>query len=183
MLLHLKDRPAIQGPGWSSFPQIYRVTGNSWDTDTGSLEVYNHLLPGEPVESHYTFDPIDQGTLANAVFTPIDRLDPDIDGAGWLLVRKHDSENDLDGYMNALIDLAYSLYDRVLGTVCKNNDGFFTLVHRLASKGCEDNLIAYSQTGLVSCGGKLISSSIFHIAKADGTTTDDENILEPPEES
>ena len=139
------DRPAFAprvGCKGFRFPAVYRTEGTYWTQD----EDGDGIIAGDtPAEPNYSLNARPAG-LANARVTMLQQLDPKIDN-GWLIVRRHASENLASSYVECLCDQDW-LCDNVRGQTVYNlyrtPMGVFTLQHiTKQTERHEDHLMVF----------------------------------------
>jgi hypothetical protein len=134
------------------FPQVYRATGYSWTFADPITQT--DLIPDTRYfhGPFYVLDDTDRGTLSNAKFEPIDRLDPSVD-RGWVIVRHHPGEVLMDGYLRGYWDMRVIGFDQNLGAIVyRTKNGIFTCVHREAMPNKPDHLLIFIGRGVVQRG-------------------------------
>ncbi len=162
------------------FPQLYRLTGYYYNAEMETDEQFRLLEGrGEPAEPQYLLS--NTGNYAELVdpeVEPINVMTPGID-RGWLVIRHHRSHERAKGYIDAIGDFDAAHCERVLW---QTDDGVFTLLHRPAVEGRPDNLIIYVTEQVRTSAFDLPPWEMaFHIVYPDGTTSQDDAVLFPPE--
>lgn len=125
------------------FPQLYRVSGFSWEFEDPVAQTGKVAGTKWPYGPFYTLEDVDRGILCSTKFEPITRLDRD-DDRGWVIVRHHANEVLLDGYMDGFSDLKTAGYDENPGAVVyRTAQGLFTCVNRPANPRGPDRLLIF----------------------------------------
>jgi hypothetical protein len=147
-----KYRGGVEHAG-ITFPQVYRVTGYSWDFEDPVAQTGSVPSMKWPIGPFYTLDNTDDGVLCHTKFEPISRLDQDND-RGWVIIRHHASETLLDGYMNGVADLETPPgFDQNIGAVVyRTKQGLFTCVNRPANPHCPDRLLIFVGKSAIQSG-------------------------------
>ncbi len=162
------------------FPQLYRLTGYYYNAEMETDGQFRLLEGrGEPAEPQYLLSNTDSYTeLVDPKVEPINVMTPGID-QGWLVIRHHRSYERAKGYSDAIGDVGAALWERVLW---QTDGGVFTLLHRPAVEGRPDNLIVYVTEQVGTSKLNLPPWEMaFHIVYPDGTTSQDDAVLFPPE--
>lgn len=138
------DRPRIApGVGMPDFrfPAVYRTEGNYFETNDN-----NQLVVGKSIaKPKYSLDEKPAG-YANARVSMITHLEPTIDD-GWLIIRKHLSEEAVQGYLACLLDqdwLCDTTIDRTTRSIYRTPFGLYSIQHiKKQTERHEDHLLIF----------------------------------------
>lgn len=159
-----------------AFPTIYRARGYCHDGVPG--------VPGEPGPVFYTLSKNDDAGYCNVAHEPIRGFSEK--DSGWLFLRHHPNKDNVEGYLDALVDLQPET-DGVQ-RIFQTKEGLFSLVHRPALAGRPDKLVVYVTRAPDPhvnhpVAGKYSNGWMDHhqIVQIDGSLTEDPDIMLPPE--
>lgn len=152
------------------FPSLFRVTGNFYNFDT---------TPGELAPPCYILSDTDNpsGDEAGIIVSNVEKIDvlnANVD-KGWLVVRHHRSREVADGYIDAVLDTGCN--DPGTCMLWQTDQGHFTILQRRTAEGRPDNLLIYITEVFTPTGIDVVS----HIVFPDGSSTNDDEILYPPD--
>lgn len=163
------------------FPVVYRVTGFEFDwVERGTAN--ERFVPGKtPVEAFYTLSDDGDFGVADPTFRALKSLVPGTD-KGWVIVRHHATHSHAAAYIDGAADLRPLAYPNWGQMLWQSADGFFTVLHRPATLGMPDNLIAYvTKVPLPEDIAPGYWEDAHHIVHADGSVTTDPEIMYRPD--
>lgn len=135
-----------------AFPQVYRVNGFGWDFSDPTAQTGMVANTKWPIGPMYRLDDFDDGSMCNTTFEPVTRLDRE-DDRGWVVVRHHESDAILEGYMRGYMDLRITDFGENLGPVVyRTAVGLFTCINRPPNPGQPDRLLIYIGNGIAPSG-------------------------------
>lgn len=158
------------------FPGVYRITGCSWSM------VGNDLVPNErwPMTLYGLAEDPDFRQIANAVFTPINHLEPGIDD-GWIIVRHHQSDDQMTGYIEGVMDCSNGLSENTPHTKYRTPNGLFSIHYRKHPRpGCKNRLLIFEAT--VPADNIIGEDTWSHIVRSNGEVSLDGGMLWPHED-
>lgn len=161
-----------------AFPTIYRARGYCHDRVPG--------VPGEPGPVFYTLSKHDDGGYCKVTHEAIRGFSPE--DSGWLFLRHHSTRDNVEGYLDALMDLRQETIEDGGRSIFQTKEGLFSLVHRPAVADRPDKLVVYVTRAPDPhvnhpIAGKFSSGWMDHhqIIHLDGSLTEDPDIMLPSE--
>ncbi len=128
------------------FPPLYRVQGVYWQDGPSGPEP-----SGVPAPVQYALDAEDDCGVACVQRALLRRLDPSVDD-GWVIIRHHWSEESMEGYVDAFMDLADGPRSNDMSFIL--DCGFFTVLHRRPRRRGPNHLIVYEACEPTRTGGR-----------------------------
>lgn len=161
-----------------AFPTIYRARGCCHDGAPG--------VQGEPGPVFYTLSKNDDGGYCNVTHEPIRGFSEE--DSGWLFHRHHPNRDNVEGYLDALMDLHQETIEDGDRSIFQTKEGLFSLVRRPAVAGRPDRLVVYVTRAPDPhvnhpIAGKYSNGWMDHhqVVHLDGSLTEDPDIMLPPE--
>jgi hypothetical protein len=173
------------------FPQLFRITGHPFKFKEGKgaqgciLESSDDIEPdfNSFVEPTYTLDSaMTYSNLAESFITPINKLQHDVDGEWWVVVRHHASKAALDGYVDAMCDTRTMAFEGRWMTF-NTQFGIFSILRRPPTVGAPTGVLIY-KTQIISPLGpmdwcKIIDSSGNELTEDDLESPEDQEHFAP----